>query len=84
MNIAFIARIAEKHPALGRLLELSILSGLAYLVGVGLQAFDALSTGQVMEWGDLIDPRALLVALVTPLAAAATKWRRDIQKDLEQ
>lgn len=65
----FISNIAKKYPALGRLIELSILSLCVYLL-------KSISTG-------VFDFNEALIAFLVPILASATKFERDIKKQIE-
>jgi len=67
MNLEFLQKLAKKNPAIARLIELSIYSGLSY-------ALTAISTGE------LLSTQALIIACITPIASALAKFNRDLDK----
>jgi hypothetical protein len=58
-------------PATGRLLELSILSALAYIAGAYME-------------GEMVNMQALMVALFVPFVAGVNKAIRDSNKKIEE
>ena len=68
MNLQFIANIAKEHPAIARMLEAMIISVATYIV-------TAVYSGQ------LIDSKAAIAALITPLYLGLTKYQRDNTTD---
>ena len=64
MNITPIAKLAQTHPALARLAEASMISGLTYVLG-------AIIDQEILSW------HALIVAVITPIYLALTKYNRD-------
>lgn len=70
MNIPFIANIAKEHPAVARLLELSLWAFVAYVVA-------AILAGDPFSW------QAAMTAALAPIMPVLAKRQRDLQKQLK-
>ena len=67
MNFTFLANLAKKNPALARLINLCILSGIVYGVGA-------------LAAGEMFSVQAMMQAVLVPLLGYLDKVKRDLNK----